>query len=329
MNNNQDIESSVQFFKKNDDFLIVSHVQPDGDTISSSLAVAHILKYLGKAFTLVNQDVLPKKFNYLSMYNEINSVSEVNRTFDFIITVDVADQFRTGDIDHLLSNDTKILNIDHHPTNDFFGDFNLVIPTAAATAEVIFDLVKALDIPLQKELATCIYTGLLTDTGGFRYSNTTSKVMNIAAELLEYNVSPGDIAEAALEAITVNHITLLSKALEKLEVMEGGLISWSELVYEDLQDVVDHDDTEGIVNYTRNIDGVEVGAFFKEVEPETIKVSLRSKRWIDVGAIAKNFGGGGHARAAGFTYKGSLGSIKKELLTRIKESKGWSSLEKQ
>ncbi len=322
------MNETINFLKENDDFLIVSHVHPDGDTISSSLAMAFILEGLGKSYTLVNQDEAPSNVKFLPMIENIQRIAKVNRRFKYVITVDVADRHRTGNIEPLLENEATLLNIDHHPTNDFFGDINLIVSTAAATAEIMFDIAKEIKLELHKNIATCIYTGLLTDTGGFRYSNTTPKVMRIAAELLEFHISPGEIAEIALETISLSHVALLKIALTRMEVVEDGFIAWTVLSHNDLVETK-NEDTEGIVNYTRNIDGVEVGIFFKEVDRSEIKVSLRSKKMIDVAAIAKGFGGGGHARAAGITFHGSLEEIKKQLIIKIKESKGWNNLGKE
>ncbi|OEG00445.1 hypothetical protein BHF71_00620 [Vulcanibacillus modesticaldus] len=325
------LTNAANFINDYDNFLIVSHVNPDGDTISSSLAMAHLLKSLGKSFTLVNENVIPQKYSFLTGANEISLISEMdeNEKFSYVITIDVADKKRAGEIDYLLTSDVKLLNIDHHPTNDKFGDVNLVLPTAAATAEVVYDLVKEMNAAIDKELATYIYTGLLTDTGGFRYSNTTSKVMRIAAELLDHDISPSNIAEITLETMTKSFLNLLKIALDKLEVVLDGRIAWTTLTLADLSDDNNSDNTEGIVNYTRNIEGVEVGILFKEVKDNQFKVSIRSKRFIDVGDIAKSFGGGGHMRAAGFTYEGTLESIKEKIVNKIRQTKGWQQLEKE
>jgi len=324
----QQLNEAITFIKNNDQFLVVSHINPDGDTISSTLAMALILQGLGKTFTIANEDQLPSKFNFLPLYEKFKIISDINHKFSNVITLDVADQKRTGDISQLIDENSTILNIDHHPTNDDFGDINVVLSSAAATAEVMYDLIKQMNFDLNQEIATCIYTGLLTDTGGFRYSNTTAKVMRIASELLEYDISPGFIAEIALETITLDYIKILKIALEHLEIVEKGHIAWTYLTLENLESTgALSADTEGVVNYTRNIDGVEVGIFFKQTTADGVKVSLRSKRHVDVGLIAKKFGGGGHARAAGFSYNGNIDDVKKQLLLMLKDAKGWDALE--
>lgn len=324
----EQLKEAGQFIKGYDEFLLVSHVHPDGDTISSTLAMAHILQSLGKRYEIVDQDPIPDRFRYLPMVEQFHEPVQILKKFSKVITLDVADRKRMGEVENLFADDVEILNIDHHPTNDHFGKANLILPTAAATVEVIYDLMKDMGISLTDEIAACIYTGLLTDTGGFRYSNTSSKVMRIAAELLEYNISPSEIAEAALESISQNHILILKRAFENFNLVEKDRIAMTVLSYSDLQDIAaTSDDTEGVVNYMRNIEGVEVGIFFKEAKPEQFKVSLRSKKYIDVGSIAKEFGGGGHARASGFSYNGPLEHIRNEIIEKIKKSEGWIDLD--
>ncbi len=316
--------SVEEFIKLNDDFLIVSHVHPDGDTISSSLAMGYILNHFGKSFEIVNQDPIPEKFNYLKMYSKIMRITDINKKYTNIITVDIADIDRAGKINGILNKDISILNIDHHFTNEGFGKVNLIMPSAASTTEVIYYLVNKMNITFDKELATYIYTGLLTDTGGFRYSNTTSNVMRIAAEMLDYDISPGYIAEITLEMMTKEFLEILKKALANIEFEGDNMIAWTILSYCDVLN--SNEDTEGIVSYTRNIEGVEVGIFIKEICQNEFKVSLRGKSYIDVASIAKIFGGGGHIKAAGFSYKGSLEELKDKLLFEIKQTKGWKDL---
>jgi len=328
MTRNQALKDAVQFVQDYDEYLLVSHVHPDGDTISSTLAMAYVLKKLGKKFVIINQDPIPDRFLFLPMADLFYSANQVNQSFSHVITLDAADRKRIGDIEHLFAENVKILNIDHHPTNDYFGNINVVVPHAAATAEVMYDFVQEIGIEMDKDLASMIYTGLLTDTGGFRYANTSSKVLRIAAQLLEFGISPGEIAEMALEAISHTHLMILKRAFEHVELLEQGRVAWTVLRLTDLKDLsTASDDTEGVVNYMRNIEGVEVGVFFKEADTEAFKVSLRSKKLVDVGAIAKEFGGGGHERAAGFSFQGPLKTLKSELLSKIKQAKGWNLLD--
>lgn len=318
---NEQLIAVEEFIKENDNFLIVSHIHPDGDTISSSLAIAYLLTKLKKSFEIVNEDLIPEKFNYFKMYSRIKRITDINNKYSNIITVDIADLTRAGKIDDILSKDAKILNIDHHITNEGFGKVNLIITSAASTTEVIYYLIKKMDIDFEKEIAEYIYTGLLTDTGGFRYSNTTSNTMRIAAEMIDNGVLPGDIADIMLETMTKEFLETLKKTLKNIKFYNNDKIACTVLHYCDIESSVI--DTEGIVNYVINVEGVEVGIFVKELELDEYKVSLRSKDSTDVSLIAKKFGGGGHIKAAGFLYKGSLETLKNILLSEIKKAKGW------
>jgi phosphoesterase RecJ-like protein len=232
--------------------------------------------------------------------------------------VDAADAGRMGDCRKLFARDVQILNIDHHATNDRFGRVNVVIPDAAATAQVLYEWVEAMELEWTRELATCIYTGLLTDTGGFRYANTTPRVMNQAAHLIDRKVDANRIAEEVLETTTLAHLQLLRKALETLRLSKDGRIAWMWIRRKDVEAIgAKEEDWDGIVNYARNVMGVDVGILFREVNEKTIRVSFRSRRIVDVGALAQTLGGGGHARAAGCTIMGSAGEVERQVLQKV------------
>jgi len=319
------LQEAAQFMRQGDRYLVISHVSPDGDTTSSALAVALMLEQLGKSCVIVNEGETPQKFDFLPQFQRIVNVSQdqVNETFDYCIAVDAADSSRMGDVRHLFAAEAKLLNIDHHPTNDRFGALNVIRTDAAATAEMIYDLLEAGNFQLTESIATCIYTGLLTDTGGFRYSNTTPRVMEIASTMLRYGVKPGEIAERCLEAITKEHVQLLRRALQSLRITHRGLVAALTITYEDLQETrATSEDAGGIVNYGRNIEGVEVGILITEVEPDLVKVSFRSRRDVNVAEIAKHLGGGGHARAAGCTIQGNLTEILEDVMNKLSEALG-------
>lgn len=319
----QELQQARKFLLEHDDYLIVSHVQPDGDAVSSTLAVGWLLSRLGKKFTMINEGVIPKRMNSLWHAAELINMSEQSpqRSFNTIICVDCADFERVGRTKELFTEDAIIINIDHHPTNNRYGAVNVVLPEAAATAEILFDLLNLFDIEWDVEIATAIYTGLLTDTGGFRYSNTSPKVMGIASTLLSYGVNGPELAETLLEEMTLPQLNVLVKALNTLAMSSDGKVAW---VHVTPQDMVEsgaiNEDLEGIVNYPRNIQGVEVGILFKQVNTGAVKVSLRSAGKVDVAALAQSFGGGGHVRAAGCRIEGELGSIMTQVVERVKEA---------
>ncbi|UFJ42171.1 bifunctional oligoribonuclease/PAP phosphatase NrnA [Brevibacillus humidisoli] len=319
------LQEAVRFMREHDRFLIISHVSPDGDTTSAALVTAQMLDQLGKSYVIVNEGATPAKFDYLPGFAQIVNLSEqpIEERFSHVIAVDAADSKRMGEVSHLFLEDVELLNIDHHPTNDYFGTVNVIRTDAAATVEIMFDLLEAGAFRTDPEIATCIYTGLVTDTGGFRYSNTSANVMEIAAKLLPYGVKPGEVAERCLEAITLGHVRLLQRALQTLQLTHRRLVASLRVTHRDLVETeASSDDLSGLVNYGRNIEGVEVGVLFTEMQPGFIKVNLRSRREVDVSQIAKHFGGGGHARAAGYSYVGSIADAEQELFSSLSEVLG-------
>ncbi|GJM71404.1 phosphoesterase RecJ-like protein [Paenibacillus macerans] len=317
----RELRQSQAFLTEHDDFLVVAHVQPDGDAVSSTLAVGWLLSCLGKKYVMVNEGPIPKRMGYLWQADQIRDLSAepLNRKFNNVICVDCADFKRVGTTKELFAEGAKLLNIDHHPTNDGYGTINLIVPYAAATAEILFDLIQFMGLELNEAIATALYTGLLTDTGGFRYSNTSPKVMATASKLLEYGVDGPGLSELLLEQMTLPQLRLLTRALNGLQLTEDGKISWVVVTDEDLKSAgAVHEDMEGIVNYPRNIQGVEVGLLFKVIDEQAVKVSMRSAGKVDVAKVAQSFGGGGHVRAAGARVEGTLEAIVPRVVERVR-----------
>jgi phosphoesterase RecJ-like protein len=322
----RDLAEASQFIRNHDDFLVIAHLHPDGDATGSALAVGHLLNNIGKKYTMVNEGDTPLRFSYLSGYDQIINLSQtkLNRTFSAVIAVDVADYKRLGDVEDILSESCAILNIDHHPTNTCFGQINVIRSTAASTTEILFDLISTLfPDELDNKIAEALYTGLLTDTGGFRYSNTTQHVLEMAASLLSFGVKPGEIAEHALETISSAHLKLLKHSIQTLSFAYNEKVAFIAVSTQDMKDSeATKDDVDGLVSYPRNIEGVEVGVLLKEWEEGEVKVSLRSKNEVDVAVLAQKFGGGGHAKASGYSFKGSLSEAKEHLIKELEEQFG-------
>ncbi|WP_238192056.1 bifunctional oligoribonuclease/PAP phosphatase NrnA [Paenibacillus sp. L3-i20] len=309
--------------KNNASFLVVSHVQPDGDAISSTVVVSWLLERLGKKSVLVNESELPSRLSYLNHFDRIISFKSgrPELTFDAVIAIDCADFRRIGEVADIFPNDCKLLNIDHHPTNNGFGTVNVIRPDAAATVEILYDLIERAGLEPDLNCANAIYTGLLTDTGGFRYSNTSPRVMQIASNLLAIGVSGNKLADILLEKMTLAKLKLLQMALSRLTFSENLEIGWLYIGKDDIKDCdAVPDDLEGIVNYALNVDGVEVGILFKEANDGAIKASLRSAGKADVAAIAQSFGGGGHVRAAGCRLEGPLPEAIKVLVEAVRKA---------
>ncbi|WP_248926327.1 DHH family phosphoesterase [Paenibacillus hamazuiensis] len=314
------LEAAARFISDRDDFLVVSHVQPDGDAAGSTFAVGWMLRQLGKTYTLINEGRMPGKFLYMAGNQTITSCddSSMQRTYRHIISVDCADFARIGAVHTWFAPQAELLNIDHHATNDRFGHTNLVRDDAAATVEVLYDLAVHMKLNMTEPLNICIYSGLLTDTGGFRYANTSPKVMHIAAEMLRLGVKGYELAERLLETITVPQISLLKQALQTLSFAHDQKVAWLHVTMDEVQQFgAASEDMDGLVNYPRNVEGVEVGILFKEREGDQVKVSFRSAGRVDVAQLAKRFGGGGHVRAAGCTVHGKLSEVIKRVVDEV------------
>lgn len=320
----QSFKEAVRWIEEQDDFLIVSHVHPDGDATGSLLAMAHLLKKMGKTYTLANDGPLPKRFSFLEGFHDVVNLGSrsLGRTFSAVIALDAADQGRLGQAVNHIAADALLLNIDHHPTNTRFGTVNVIQPEAASTTEILFDLIQSYfpDL-LHKEIAQPLYSGLLTDTGGFRYANTNEKVLRVAAALLAYDLNPGKIAELALETMSVEQLQLLKKALHRLEFVLERKVAIISVSVEDMREAgASKDDVDGLVSYARNVEGVEVGVLLKEISDSEVKVSLRSRQKVNVATLAQSFGGGGHVRAAGYTFAGTLDQARQVLIKQLREA---------
>ncbi len=309
---NSSLEEAKRFIELNDDFLVISHINPDGDAASSTCAMGWLLNKLGKRYVMANMDTMPTRFSYLTGIENVQLLQGLQKyePFNHVISVDCADFYRFGELNTVFHEQAKLLNVDHHATNSHFGSSNLVDVTAAATAQVMYSLINYMNIELDLDIAKCLYTGLLTDTGGFRYQNTTPKVLEIASVLLSHGVSPTEIARIALETITPSHVAMLQCSLNTLSFHDSKKIAWIIASANDLMLTgATADDLDGIVRYPVNISGVEVGLLFKQLSERSFKVSLRSNDFVNVSQVAALFGGGGHIRAAGCTVEGDLHEV--------------------
>ncbi|RIV29352.1 bifunctional oligoribonuclease/PAP phosphatase NrnA [Alicyclobacillaceae bacterium I2511] len=302
-----------------DDWLIVTHERPDGDAVGSALAVASLLTALGKGWRVLVEEPLPIRFSFLPGHGAVSLVQAMpDRQFTQVIAVDCADVHRYEYAAGYIEKSPVLINIDHHQTNPGYGTVALVDPLAAATCELVYHVTRALGVKLDENLSMCLYTGILTDTGGFSLPNTTREVHQIAAELLAGGVRPYDVAEPALESRTWEQMRLLQVALSHLVLSQNGRYATMFVTREMLNATgCTDDDAEGLVGFARSIDTVEVGMLFRETLDHRVKISLRSKRNVDVALIAQVFAGGGHMRAAGCTVAGSLPEVMKRVIEQV------------
>ena len=313
-------EQIIDVINKSSKIAVTSHMQPDGDNIGSSLALCLALQKLGKKAVFVIDDNIPEIFRFLKGARAVEKPSSyAELDFDLIIALDCGDLERLGKVAQLVGK-TKLVNIDHHISNTKFGEINLVEENASATAEIVYKLIKTMGIFIDKDIADCIYTGIVTDTGMFQYSNTSEETHSIAAELIIAGVSPSDIFNKVYQNSPKEKVLLLGEALRSLEFFNNDMVSCISISKAQVDNIAEEDiDTEGIVNLGRDIFGVEVAIFLKQKEQNIVKVSLRSKSYINVAIIAKDFGGGGHIRAAGCTIIGNMESAKQQILLAIQK----------
>lgn len=297
--------------------LIITHLNPDGDAMGSSLGLLAALKKIEKKAT-VYIPIPNKTFSYLPGYSEIvTEISDVNE-YDLCIALDSSDLERLGTGREFFERIEDTIVIDHHITNQSFADINYLNAVASSTCENLIVVLAAMNIAINKEIAECLYTGILTDTGAFRY-NIQSETFEFVAMLMETGIETAKIYRKLFDSTTLNKTKLLGKALNRLEVLEDGKVSFTYITREDLQELnLDESDADGIVNFGRNIEGTEVSIFIKEQEGKH-KVSMRANEYVDVSIIASKFAGGGHVRAAGFESVMTLEQIKTAVLEEVKK----------
>ena len=315
----------VDCVKKNKNFLITSHTNLEGDALGSELAFYNLIRKLGKAATVINEDSLPYGYDFLPHKNKLvrfkDNLKDIK--FDCFVALDCSDLARTGEVYRLNIEQKPILNIDHHISNQKFGDINWVEPHASSCSEMIYKLYKALRLPLDRDAAILLYTGMLTDTGSFRYSNTAAFTHRAVSELLKFNLDVAQIYKSVYENIPFEDIKLLSKILPCLRREAKGRIIWFQIKHNMLRSrKLSFDLSEHVLSFGRAIKDAEVVVLFKEnlgVKNE-IRINFRSQGKVDVNRIAQFFGGGGHKAASGATVHGKIDDVRRRVLARIKEN---------
>lgn len=303
MNN---IDSLIQAIEKSNKILVVSHVNPDGDTLSCNLAMIKVLEeHFGKKATPVYAGKLPEVYSFLPGYKEFvkSDTLDQNEIYDLVIAIDVAAKDRMIEATQVFDKAKINVNIDHHKTNTNYGQLNFVDGEACAAGQVLFEILSEMKVKISKDVATLLYTAILTDTGCFKYEHTTVKTFLTAAKLVEQGASPSEIARACYDSKPQNMVQFQVAAMSKAVFEEDGKIAYSIITRDDMKRFNASDDhTDGISEALRQIKTVEVSMLLKETENLQTKVSLRSKS-VDVSKIAQIFNGGGHSLAAGCTIK--------------------------
>jgi phosphoesterase RecJ-like protein len=316
-------DTAIEKIKEYKRFMVVTHVNPEGDALGSLFGLALALKGLGKEVVSYLEDPVPAPFGFLSGAGEVVHSLENEAPFDATYAVDCGQLERLGKGFLAFNGWGTLINVDHHVSNDNFGDINIVIPEASAAAEIVFDLCKAAGVDITPDIATNLYVGIHTDTGSFRYSSATPESLEKAGELVRLGADPRDVAVRVYENYPAKKFKLLGMVLNTLEVVGDGLDGKiaTVVVSRDMMNSVGADkaDADGFVNYARAIEGVKAGVLLRESSPGDYKISLRSKGDIDVSTVAQGFGGGGHVHAAGCNIKGSLKEVKKKVVDALRE----------
>jgi phosphoesterase RecJ-like protein len=292
-------------------FLVTSHINPDGDAIGSELALVHLLRSLGKTVNVVNHDPVPQNLRFLPGAELISAPGRHSPPYDATFLVDCGQFNRAGDAVPPDRNGLgTIINIDHHATSVSWADLNWIDPLASSTCEIIHRLITAVRGEPDLDMACCVYTGIMTDTGSFRYNNTSSRVLALAAELVDRGVDPAQIATHVYDSVPFPSLKLLGRALANLATTPDGLVAWMSLEQSDLAATgTTWEATEEFVNFPRSITSAVVALFFKAISATEVKVSLRSRGRVDVSGYALSHQGGGHRNAAGFVAQGSLDEV--------------------
>jgi bifunctional oligoribonuclease and PAP phosphatase NrnA len=319
------LEKVIAKIKTNKRFLISAHTSLEGDALGSELAFCSLIQKMGKDAFIVNEDPVPYGYDFLPGLENIRQFSGRMKAADFdcLAILDCSDPGRTGEVYKMNKGNKPVINIDHHISNRQFGDANWVDPRASSCSEMIYKLYKKTSVPLDKESALALYTGILTDTGSFRYTNTTSYTHRAVSELLKFNLDVPQIYKNVYENMPLADARLLGSILPTLKCEAAGRVAWFEIKRGALRHKkISFDLGENILSFARGIKGVEVVAIFREnrgVKNE-IRVNFRSQGKVDVNKIASLFGGGGHPTASGATIRGDIESVRKKVLSKIRAS---------
>lgn len=302
--------------------LVTSHREPDGDSIGTQLAMLKYVKSLGKDAVIVNHGDVPGKYRFLPNIELIKETGgfRAETQFDLAIILECCDLKRTGNVEHLIDETTKIINIDHHPDNTGFGDVVLVDTRAAAVAEILAEFFLDTGFQIDGETASQLFAAILTDTGRFRFNSTTRRTMEIGGLLIELGADPRKICDEIYYSMTKPMLSLTGELLSRIKLYEKGKLCLMSVGREALKkNNSDLADTEGMAEYTLYIRGVLAGGMLREIDAGRTKVSLRSRGNLDVSRLAHKYGGGGHHNASGFTLDLPLKAAEERLLEELKE----------
>ncbi len=316
------IDRILDLIKVNQSFLVVSHENPDCDALGSTIAMALVLRELGKDVIMYNADGVPEHLRFLPECSGIAGfLGGVTDEVDVVMLLDCADVSRPGKEfeNFILKKDFTFAIVDHHATNDTGSEYCLVDENASSTGVILYRMIKRLGIPISPDVAECLFSTIVGDTGSFRYSNTCSETFTIAADLVDRGADPEKISRFIYDNEPLKKVMLRTLAMNTLDVTgEIAFLHVSSEMFRQTGTEKEH--TEGLVSMARSIEGVEVAVFLRQESDLGWKVSLRSKEYVDVAQIARRYGGGGHRKAAGCVISAPLATIKRRLRSSIQEA---------
>jgi phosphoesterase RecJ-like protein len=308
------LDQVLKEIEQRNSFVLTSHARPDGDAVGSVLACGEILRQMGKSVEVVLHDGVPTIYRPLPFADQVRKADSINGQHEAAILLECDSVQRTR-IAGLEQN--FLINIDHHATGKLFGDVNWIEPSACATAEMIFWLAQQARVKITPQIATCLYTAVLTDTGSFCFIGTCERTFALAQELVHAGADPARIAQSVYFSNTTAKMRLLGMALSSLH--RDGNFAWMYVTREQMERAeAREEDCEGLVNYVLAIEGVEVALFLREQEDAKWRISLRSKGAVDVAEVASKFGGGGHHCASGFSVDGKLEEVSERVIAELK-----------
>ena len=308
------LEDVLRQIERRDSFVLTSHARPDGDAIGSALACCQVLRAMGKQADVVLHDAVPRIYRPLPFADQVVQANRLNGSYQAAIILECDSLLRTR-LEGL--EDRFLINIDHHASGRPFADVNWIDPHAVATAEMVFRLGREAGVPLSPEIATCLYTALMTDTGSFMFQGTNEHTFALARELTLAGADPAHCARNIYFAHSGAKMRLLGEALRNLN--QEGHLAWIWVTQEQMERCgAKEEDCEGLVNYALSIADAEVAVFFREVPDGRFRVSLRSKGKGNVAKLAERFGGGGHECASGCAVKGPLPAAVSEILSQLR-----------
>ncbi len=323
MTPNHDLAEMAAALRAADRIAVTSHTNPDGDAVGSMLAVYHLLRAMGKStITLVNEHPVPRIYQWLPGAELVRTSASMQGDLDadLVVIVDAATTVRIGTVADRIPQGAKLMVFDHHIEERSSGHWTFLDSGRSSVGEILFDLFAAASVPISADAAVCLYVSIATDTGGFRYSNTSPRSHRMAAALIECGIDIGDVSARVFETMSPAKSELLKRVLERMRREADGRLAYTMLTLKDMREASARgEDVDGLINFARNIEGVEVGILFRESDPQTTKVSFRSRPPFNCAEFLEPLGGGGHAAAAGVTLPMPLAAVRKLVLDRVHE----------